>query len=184
MKRFYYISDDLDDLAQIEQELENAGITTHQIHIFSNDNAGIEQRNLHNVQEFMKRDVVRSALLGAVLGVIVAALVLLTVYLSGITASVGWAPFILLAILLLGFCTWEGGLFGIHVPHHQLRSFEQAIRAGKHILFVDIQPQEIDLLTQLQMQHPHLKAAGEGTSTPDWAILWQKKWHDFIQAMP
>ena len=52
MKRFYYISDDLDDLAQVEQELEMAGIMKPQIHVFSHDDAGVEQRHLHNVQEF------------------------------------------------------------------------------------------------------------------------------------
>ena len=184
MKRFYYISDDLDDLAQVEHELEMAGIAKPQIHVFSHDDAGVEQRHLHNVQEFMKRDVVHSALWGALIGFIAALLILLAAHFSGIAARVHWAPFLLLALVAWGFCTWEGGLFGMHVPHHELRHFEAALKEGKHILFVDVEPDKIDLLSSIHARHSHLKPAGQGTSTPGWAILWQKKWHDFIQAMP
>jgi hypothetical protein len=184
MKRFYYISDDLDDLAQVEHELENAGLAKPQIHVFSHDDAGVEQRQLHNVQEFMKRDVVHSALWGALIGFIAAVLILLAAHFTGVAASVHWAPFLLLALIAWGFCTWEGGLFGMHVPHHELRHFETALKEGKHILFVDVEPQQIDLLSGIHARHSHLKPAGQGTSTPSWAILWQKKWHDFIQAMP
>ncbi|MFT7496839.1 MAG: hypothetical protein ACI9V8_001739, partial [Urechidicola sp.] len=35
MKRHYYISDDLDDLDRIEQELESSGVHKPQIHVFS-----------------------------------------------------------------------------------------------------------------------------------------------------
>lgn len=184
MKRLYYISDDLDDLAKIEQELETAGLSKPQIHLFSRDDAGVERRNLHNVQDFMKRDVVHSALWGSLIGFVGAILVLLTAHFSGIAASVHWAPFILLALVILGFCTWEGGLFGMHTPHHELRNFETAIREGKHLLFVDIQPWDTPLLHRIQADHPQLKFVREGTSTPSWAILWQKKWHDLMQAMP
>jgi hypothetical protein len=184
MKRFFYISESLDELATVEQELKAAGIAEQQIHVFSRDDAGTEQRQLHSVQEFMKRDVVRSASRGAFLGVILAALALVITYYSGVTHSLGWAPFLLLAVVILGFCTWEGGLFGLHVPHHELRDFERALREDKHILFVDVRPQDVLLLNTIQARHPSLKPAGEGTSTPGWAILWQKKWQDFIRAMP
>ena len=184
MKRFYYISDDLDDLANVEQELEAAGIAQPQIHVFSGDDVGIERRKLHSVQDFMKRDVVHSALLGSIVGLVAASLVLVVVYFSGVTTSVGWVPFLLLAVVILGFCTWEGGLFGMHVPHHGLRHFESAIHDGKHVLFVDLEPEQTHLLSHIQTRHPKLLHAGEGDSTPGWAISFQKKWREFIHAMP
>jgi Uncharacterized protein conserved in bacteria len=184
MKRFYYTSDSLDGLSEVEHELEIAGITKPQIHVFSRDDAGVEQHELHTVQEFMKRDVLHSGLWGAVVGLAIASLVMIAVNLSGIGADFGWAPFIIPAILVLIFCTWEGGLFGIHKTHHDLRNFESALRDGKHILFVDVETKERSLLQNIQLRHPHLKPAGEGPSTPSWAISCQKKWHDFVQAMP
>ena len=37
MKRHFYVSEDLDDLDRIEQELENRGVHRPQIHVFSRD---------------------------------------------------------------------------------------------------------------------------------------------------
>ena len=45
MKRHYFISDDLDDLERIEEELEQRGINTPQIHVLSKDDAAVE--NIH-----------------------------------------------------------------------------------------------------------------------------------------
>ena len=42
MKRFYYISDDLDDLEQIEHDLEAGGIARPQIYLLSNDDVGLD----------------------------------------------------------------------------------------------------------------------------------------------
>src|SRR5262245_37423847 len=109
MQRHYFISDDLDDIAAIERELESAGVTAEQIHVLSNDDGGTESRNLHDVQSLMKKDVVRSMEWGALVGVIAAALALVLPHAFGLTKTVGWIPFVFLAVVLLGFFTWEGG---------------------------------------------------------------------------
>ena len=41
MRRFYYISDDLDNLEQIEHELESGGIARPQGHLVSNADVGV-----------------------------------------------------------------------------------------------------------------------------------------------
>lgn len=184
MKRFYYLSDDLDDLAQVEQELENAGIIKPRIHIISRDEAGVEKRHLHRVQDFMRRDLVHSALVGAEFGLLAALMILAAAHFFGLAASIGWAPFILFALLALGFCTWEGGLIGMHKPHYELRHVEPLVNDGQHLLFVDMEPEHEAVMEEVEARHLHLQPAGVGSATPNWAIQWQKKWHDFVQAMP
>ncbi len=49
MRRFYYISDDLDDLEQIEHELESSGIARPQIYLLSNDDVGLEGHDVNRV---------------------------------------------------------------------------------------------------------------------------------------
>ena len=44
MKRHYYISSDLDDLELIERDLEEAGVSTPQIHVLSDDDARVVVR--------------------------------------------------------------------------------------------------------------------------------------------
>ena len=185
MKRYFYISDSLDDLELVEKELESQGVDTPQIHVLSQDDAGVEKHHLHEVEAVLKKDVVHSMELGAVIGVIGAALVLAVSYFAGWTESAaGWIPFIFLAIVVLGFCTWEGGLFGIQVPHYQFKRFQDALREGKHVLFIDIAKHQEEVLKNIVKAHPRLQAAGLGRATPELVIYAQKGWRDFMKTMP
>lgn len=63
MIRHFYISDDLDDLERLEQELEKSGIHKPQIHVVSRDDAGIvTHKNLHNIESVLKLDVVHGVI--------------------------------------------------------------------------------------------------------------------------
>ena len=184
--RHYYISDDLDDLEVLEQELESRGILTPQIHILSHAEADVEHHHLHDVNSFMKKDVVHSAEIGAAIGAALAALLLLTVYLTGLSETpAGWVPWIFLSIVLLGFCTWEGGLFGIQIPNVHFKRFEEALDQGKHVFFVDLEPNQEDLVDDIVKSHPKLSDAGTtGSYTPRWIIKGQQRVKNLIQTLP
>jgi hypothetical protein len=185
MKRHYYISDDLDDLDHVEEELEKAGVATPQMHVLSRDDAGVAMReHLHPVEAVLKKDVVRGTEVGAVIGVIGASIVLAVSYYSGVTETVGWVPFIFLAVIVLGFCTWEGGLFGIQEPHTDFVRFQDDLDAGKHIFFVDVDEEQESALAQIVSAHPRLQPSGEGTATPKVVVEAQKKFHDAMQTLP
>jgi len=173
MKRHYYISDDLDDLELVERQLEENGVTTPQIHVLSNDDSGLDLHHLHKVQGVLKKDVVHGTELGAVIGIIAAGAVLLLAWWTGLSATYTWVPAIFLAIIVLGFCTWEGGLIGIQNPHMDFRRFEDDLEAGKHILFVDVDPEQEDTLRSVVANHPKLQDAGEGSSTPKLVVMAQ-----------
>ena len=184
MKRFFYISDDLDDLEHIERELESSGISTPQIHVLSNNDAGLEAHGLHQVQAFMKKDVVHSTVIGAALGVITAAVVVLVSHLSGIPATVGWTPFVFLAIVSMGFVTWEAGLIGAHAPNVHFRRFEDALKEGKHILFVETDREEEEVLRRVLSRHSKLEAAGIDTTHTKWVIMARRNWKRFLNWAP
>jgi len=184
MDRYFFISGDLDDMDRVEKELENAGVTTAQIHVLSKDDEGVARRDLHEVHDFMKTDVVRSGLRGAILGVIAATVVLLFAYYSSATDSVGWLPFVFLSIVLLGFCTWEGGFFGFQVPNAQFKQFEEVLAQGWHVYFVDVNEGEVAVLQGVTDRHRGLKPAGMGSSTPHWLIDWQNQFKKFVHWAP
>lgn len=124
MKRQYYISNDLEDLKAIEQELFASGLSLPQFHVLSENNAEVEKHHHHAIEAVLKKDVMRSTELGAVVGVILASIVLGVTYAMGWYQSVvGWLPFGFLAIVIVGFSTWEGGLIGIQMPHYQFKRF-------------------------------------------------------------
>ncbi len=184
MDRYFFISGDLDDMDLVEEELEDAGVTTAQIHVLSRDDDGVARRNLHEVNAFMKTDVVRSTLRGAVLGVVAAILVLLFAHYSSAPENIGWLPFVFLSIVLLGFCTWEGGFFGFQVPNAQFKQFEEVLSQGWHVFFVDVSKQELPVLQGITGRHRGLKPAGMGSSSPHWIIGWQNKFQKFIHWAP
>ena len=99
MLRHYFISDSLDDLEVIEKQLEASGISTPQIHVLSRNDAEVEHHHhLHEVQSFMKRDIVHSTLRGALVGLCAFLLVPSVAYYAGWTdTAAGWLPFLFLA---------------------------------------------------------------------------------------
>jgi len=177
MLRRYFISDDLDDLDAIEEQLESAGLSTPQIHVLTAHDAELEDHeHLHRVQSFMKKDIIHSTLIGALVGVCASALVLAVAHFAGWTnTAAGWLPFVFLAVLVLGFCTWEGGLFGIQEPNYHFARFEQAIKADKHILFVDLEPGQEAILETVLKSHPKLVPAGSESLHQHWVIEFQKR---------
>lgn len=177
MRRHYFISSSLDDLEVFEEDLEAAGVSTPQIHVLSRDDAEVERhRRLHEVQSFMKNDLVHAAKRGATIGVCGFALVLGGAHVSGLThTAAGWIPFVFLAVVVLGFCAWEGGLLGIERPNHNFTRFEKALKEGKHILFVDLDSRQESVLESMIKSHPRVRPAGTGAPAPQWLIALQQR---------
>ncbi|MBC9249952.1 NAD/FAD-utilizing enzyme apparently involved in cell division [Pseudomonas alcaligenes] len=180
MNRHFYISDNLDELEQLESELEASGISTEQIHVLSEQDAEVEHHHLHDVSSFMKQDVVHSGQIGSLIGIALAALVLLTAWLNGWSDTpAGWVPFIFLAVVMIGFSVWEGSLFGLQQPNNAFRRFTERLHEGKHLFFVDVKPTQEPILNHIVAHHPRLEIAGIGNATPDWAMAVQQRWHQF-----
>lgn len=175
MKRYFVVSDDLDDLELLEEQLEAAGVLTPQIHVLSLDDTSVEShRHLHDVNSLMKKDLINSTAKGALIGIVASVLALVIPYLAGWTESAaGWIPFVFLSIVLLGFFTWEGGLVGIQRSNTNFKRFDEDLKAGKHVFFVDLKPDQEELLKSTLRSHPTAVLAGEGPSTPHWVMFSQ-----------
>lgn len=175
MHRHYFISDDLDDLEQIEGELEAGGIDSEHIHVLSECETELARHHLHDISRLLKKDVVNSGCKGALVGALLAFLALAFAYLAGwADTDAGWSPFLLLAAALVGFCAWDGGFLGMQQYNRCFRRFEASLREGRHVFFVDVDDDQQALLDQVVADHPLLQGAGRGTSTP----LWLPAWHD------
>lgn len=184
MKRHYYIGDDLTHLAAIEQALESAGISKPQIHVLSDHDAEVTRRNLNNVEPVLRKDVVHGTGLGAMVGAASSGGILFLWWLSGLAEAYGWIPAIFLAVVVLGFCTWEGGLIGIQRPHMDFQRFQGELKRGRHILLVDVTPAQEDTLRRVITEQQGLWDVGEGAATPGWVIDVQRKWSRFMEVAP
>lgn len=181
--RHYFISDNLDDLEKLEQELEAQGVETAQIHVLSLDDTATENHiHLHDVSSFMKSDVIRSGEMGLGIGIVGALIVLTAAYFSGWTESAaGWIPFIFLAVIAVGFCTWEGGFLGFQRVNAHFKQFEKVLEEGRHVFFVDLLPDQEVVLEALVKLHPTLELAGTKRGTPMWFMKGQKHVPNFLR---
>lgn len=176
MLRHYYISDDLDDLKTLENELSNNGFVTPQFHVLTEQDAECEKRHLHAIEPVLKKDVVHLTKIGAITGAMVAGALLLISWFLGLHEStLGWMPILFVAIVALGFCTWEGGLIGIQLPHYQFKRFQKTLADGYHVFFVDVDQDQELLLDAIVSDHPRLKLAGTDAAAPAWVVMGQDK---------
>lgn len=184
MRRHFYLSDDLDDLERLEKELQRQNIDRPQIHILSNNDAGLETHHLNQVESLLRKDVVHSGIIGFLVGLVAAAIPIVVAYLIGISETYLWIPVIFFSVILLGFCTWEGGLVGIQRPNRHYEKFDRALKSGRHLLIVDVKPREEQRLQEVIAEHPRCEDVGLGEPVPDWVIGMQKQWGRFIRWAP
>ena len=180
--RHYFISDSLDDLEFLEEQLEAAGIASAQIHVLSHDHTGVAQHHhLHELSSLMETDVIHAWEIGALIGAVGALAVLLFAHIFEMTGGpTGWIPWIFLSIVVLGFCTWEGGFVGFQQPNYHFKRFEKALDEGKHVFFVDVIPgQEADLESKVRL-HPTLEVSVVERGTPSWTIASRTKLLKFM----
>jgi len=170
MLRRYFISNSLDNLEAFAEQLQSAGVSTPQIQVLTSHDADLDHhQHVHPVESFMKTDIVHSTLIGAAVGVGACVLVLAVAYFAGWTeAATGWVPFVFLAVVMLGFCAWEGGFLGIQKPNYRFARFEQAIRTDKHVLFVDLERDQEAVLERVLKSHPKLEPAGSESPHRHW----------------
>src|SRR5207237_9197614 len=156
---------------------ESEGVATPQCDGLSKHDAEVHQHHhLHEVESFMKNDIIHSTIQGALIGICAFVLVLVVAYFAGWTkTAAGWLPFIFLAVLVLGFCTWEGGLRGIQIPNHNFARFQQALNDGKHIFFVDLEPKQEAVLEKVLKSHPQVELAGTGSSNQQRLMVLEQK---------
>ena len=181
--RHYFISDDLDDLDLLEDQLEARGVENPQIHVLSNDDPGVANHvHLHAVQSLLKNDVIHSGEIGAVAGLIAAMLILGVAYfleLPDMSVS-GWTPYVFLSIVVFGFCTWEGGFIGFQKPNYHYKRFESALNEGKHVFIIELDPDQESLLAELLESHPKLEEMGTEMGSPHWIFAWRHRLFEFV----
>lgn len=184
MKRYFYINNDLDELETLVKDLESQKIDQGHVRILSNDDAELEKHHLNQVESLFKKDVIRCSMRGFVVGVIVAALILGLTYAFSLVSDYLWIPVIFLAVIALGFCTWEGGLIGIQEPHHEYKKFQKLLEHGKHVLIVDIKPSQEARLTTTVKSYPRVKFAGVIDKSSSLVAGTQTWWNKFIHWAP
>lgn len=156
MKHAYFVSDDLNELEHVHDELIEEGFKDRHIHVMSEEEAEVEKHHLRNVNALEKTDMFSFMLKGAEYGVVLVVLIFAAAYLFDYGSSVVMTPIAIAAAVLFGFCVWEAGLMGLHRINHRFASVQPALRQGDHILILDYRKRESRWVEGLAKAHPRL----------------------------
>ena len=182
MKRYFYTGDDLDGIDALCRQLESTGFDRVQMHVLSADDSGVDAHGgLHAVASIMKRDLLSSGLRGALVGAVLAlAVVVLAARMQAFQTPAGMVIALFIAIGGFGFCTWEGGLFGIQKSNRRFSRFQGLLDAGRHVFFIDIDRQQTADLRRVVAGHPGIEAIGQARGLPRWLVTSQREVPRFL----
>ena len=158
MNHAYYLSEDLDELETMHDDLVNSGIPDKHIHVLSEHEADVEQHHMRNMNPFLKTNVLRALTIGAITGLILGLIMMAVPFLFGFEASMGSIPFTLGGLFLLGFATWEGGFLGLQKVHPKFSGIIERLHHGKHLMIVDYHKERSQLLNSIGQIHPKLES--------------------------
>lgn len=173
MNRYYYVSDNLDALEHLQDELEHRGVDIERIHVLSDRDSEVSARHVNDVDSLAKKDLIRYGLRGALVGLALALTILVIALATGLMATIWAIPILFLAAIALGFCTWEGGLIGAHLPSRDVQQFQRELSEGRHVLFVDAEDRETAVVDHALGAHPEIMRAGTGKPEPN--MMWRTR---------
>jgi hypothetical protein len=184
MNRYYYISDSLDSLEHLQDDLVTKGVDYERIHVLTEQDVEVSTHHVNQMESLAKKDVVRSGLRGAMVGLVLALAIIVIALFVGLMSTVWAIPILFLAAVIFGFCTWEGGLIGVHRPHPEVQRFEKQLKQGQHVLFVDAEDDEKQTVAQSAAAQDNIKPAGTGKPESEKVAHVRQSLRNFIRSLP
>jgi len=139
MKRLYYLSNNIDVVEKLSDQLHERGITDWNFHVMGKDKANMVRHHLHTTTPLHELDIVRSGERGVLAGFAIG--LLLTCYVALFTsfgATMNLLAQIASVVLFSLFGAWLGGLVGVSNENYKIRRFHKAIDAGHFLIMVDV----------------------------------------------
>jgi len=159
MKHSYYLSDNLDELERVHDELIEGGLRDRNIHVLSDADAEVDQHHIRAVNSVGKTGMLAYMIRGGIIGAALAVLIIALAEVFGLSeTAVGSAPIIAGAIALFGFCIWEAGLLGFHHRNHKFNSMRAALSYGEHLLILDYTDKHRGFVERVLNNHPRVCA--------------------------
>ncbi len=167
MKQQYYITEDIDSVAHISDDLHSLGIDDRHIHVVGEDVDAMDAHHVHKAREIDRTDIVRSSERGMLIGILLGTLflILATIY-QPFGIVVEGPALVAVTVLIVGFCTWWGGIAGSYFDNYRIAAFHKAIESGKYLVMVDTDAdQESAVRNMMSTSHPEATWMGLNSTT-------------------
>ncbi len=175
MKQHHYLFDSLDDLQRACNDLEFIGVEHQYLHVAYASHLSLEKRHLNDMGFWRESDLLHTALRGLIVGIIasVATGAALLQWLGNSELGLVVSGFV--SLIVLGFCTWVGGMIGVSHDNWRVSPYHDLIQQGKSLLIVDVSEKNEPEITRL-MAATHREAEHTGESSTveaPWVGGWQ-----------
>ena len=157
MKHAYYISDDLDELETVHDELIVAGLEDQHIHVLSDEDIEVEHHHMRPVHPLYKTNIVRAIFSGAVIGAGLSAIVMAIPFIFAFESSIGTIPFTFVGIFIVVAATWKAGSQGLKTANERFKEVFNRIHQGQHLMIVDYNIEEENHIRSASRAHPNLQ---------------------------
>lgn len=164
MKRLFYLTESIDSVQSISDDLHENGVTDWRFHIISKDEAGLFNHRLHSASVLDRTDLARFVERGAIIGAlagfsVVAVLALVIGFQWPMSAWIALFAFSVVA------GAWLAGFGGITNENYRIRRFHDNIEAGEYLVMVDVPAEHQEEMQRLMARnHPEARLQGEDSS--------------------
>lgn len=164
MKRYYYLSNSLQDTDEIHQRLTEKGFSPDHIHVYGVSDKDAQAHNFNPVLSIFKTDVIHYILRGLLIGLslTIITFLALTYFVDDIISIM---PFmILFGALFTGFVSWEAGLIGLHKLNYKFVPLIKMLDKSKHLVLIDVAPEQFTSLVATLNQFSNIEAVAVGSN--------------------
>ncbi|MEE8059778.1 MAG: hypothetical protein V3T17_18400 [Pseudomonadales bacterium] len=168
MKRFYYLSDDIESTDRAYHQLEQSGTGLFQLHVAGSDCSALKAHHLEPPNIFQAHEIVEDGIFGALSGLCIG----IGLFVTLLLAQTFFQPFslnlfgvVIVITLIIG--ALAGGLYGLKNENHHLSPFHDAIHEGKFLLMVDTTTKNENIVDSVVKQYRNIRGVGsESISLP------------------
>ncbi len=184
MKRFYFVTDDLNNVKTVENELQAQGLPNLQMHLLTEADAEADKKGLDNTPSLSRKDIPKSMIKGFCVGLIAVAILVAVTLTFNIPGLSNGLMLLIASGILLGFCTWEGAFLGIQRSGSKSRRFAQYLKRGKHLFYVDANPGQVAAVKSVFGSHRGFKAVGTESGESDWMLGMRRRFRSLAGSGP
>lgn len=161
--RLYYLFDDINSVKQITTYLHQNRIKDSRIHVLSADEAGLYKYHVHSASPLQTRELIRYGEEGGVIGLLIgAALALALVYSLSFLRAMPIVAFVVVTAIIAAHGAWLGGMIGLATMNRRLRKFLPDIKAGRHLVMIDVSSARFQEIVDLIRNRFHEEPREEG----------------------
>jgi hypothetical protein len=139
MKRMYFVCRDIDRVEHLSEQLYKRIVSGWDFYVLSKDEAGLQQHHIHSANIFQRYDLVHCAERGSMIGGLIGLIAVLSFARLNLGhLELGIVPYIAVIVAPVLFCTWLGGLIGLHHENYKISQFHDLLEHGAYLVMIDV----------------------------------------------